>query len=303
MRRVGILQEEEQAKRFSEYLELQGIKNQIEETEEGWPVWVYDEDQVPKAREEFEEFQQNPDAEKFHVEVDLARRFREELSEQTRQLEKAGRRRQQYQRRQELPFARRCPITFSLMAISIVVALMTNLGSQWSPVLDKLLIQKVQITGNSVMWPTGLTAVREGEIWRLVTPIFVHFGILHIAFNLWMVWVLGTPVELIEGSFKMLLLVLTIAIPSNVCQYYYTGPLFGGLSGVLYGLFGFIWIKSRFDPLAGYIMPSDMIFWLLGWFVLCLVGIIPHAANVVHAVGLGVGMVAGFLSAQRSRAA
>ena len=43
-------------------------------------------------------------------------------------------------------------------------------------------------------------------------------------------------------------LVLVIAALSNLGQYFVSGPNFCGISGVVYGLFGYIWMKGRFDP-------------------------------------------------------
>jgi GlpG protein len=139
----------------------------------------------------------------------------------------------------------------------------------------------------------GLRATLTQQPWRLVTPIFIHFGVLHLLFNMFMVSDLGNQVEARRGSWRMLALVLAIAIPSNVAQYLYSNPLFGGLSGVAYGLFGYIWMKSRFDPGSGFYLHQRDVTIMLLWFVLCMVGVIGHVANVVHGVGLAVGMVIG----------
>ena len=92
--------------------------------------------------------------------------------------------------------------------------------------------------------------LKQGEIWRPVTPIFMHFGIIHILFNMMWLKELGTMIEFKNGSLKMLLMVLIIAVVSNVGQDYYKGPYFGGMSGVVYGLFGYIWMKSRYFRLS-----------------------------------------------------
>ena len=77
--------------------------------------------------------------------------------------------------------------------------------------------------------------------------------------------------------------------------------MFGGMSGVVYGLFGYLWIKVIVDPAAGLAMPSSTVFWLLGWFFLCMTARVGPVANVAHAVGLGVGMLAAFLPGQLAR--
>jgi GlpG protein len=84
-----------------------------------------------------------------------------------------------------------------------------------------------------------------------------------------------------------------IAVTSNVAQYM-TGSLrFGGMSGVVYGLFGYIWMKSRYQPGSGFYMPPNTVILMLGWFVLCTTGWIGPVANAAHGVGLVVGAIAG----------
>ena len=62
------------------------------------------------------------------------------------------------------------------------------------------------------------------------------------------------------------------------------------MSGVVYGLFGYIWIKGKFDPRSGLGLPQQTVFMMLGWFVAC-VFIIPNVANWAHGIGLVAGMV------------
>src|SRR5690606_32056072 len=108
----------------------------------------------------------------------------------------------------------------------------------------------------------GLEPIREGQIWRLISPIFVHFGLLHLIFNLYMLSQLGTAIERRRGTAEFGLLVLVTALVSNLAQFALPdvfsvpsaragdGP-FGGMSGVLYGLFGYAWMRSRYDPASG----------------------------------------------------
>ena len=128
-------------------------------------------------------------------------------------------------------------------------------------------------------------------MWRLVTPIFLHFGPLHILFNMLWLRQLGAVLELRRGSRRFLTTVLLIAILSNVAQYLNGGPTFGGMSGVVFGLFGYIWIKSRYAPQDGLYMPPRMVFWMIAMFLFCLSGRLGPVANTAHGVGMMVGMV------------
>ncbi len=109
----------------------------------------------------------------------------------------------------------------------------------------------------------------------------------------------------------MLLLVLVAAVLSNLAQFlvnwdfknglHYANALSGGMSGVVYALLGYVWIRGRFDPSAGIRLPQSLVLFMLGWLVFCMTGILGHIGNSAHAVGLVVGMGCGWIAAQRSK--
>jgi len=105
-------------------------------------------------------------------------------------------------------------------------------------------------------------------------------------------------IENIQGIKIYLLLVLSIAIIPNLCQFWVSGPGFGGMSGVNYGLLGYIWIRGKFDPLSGLRIENYLIVWMMVWFFLGLTGLIGAIANTVHGVGLVVGMAWGYILAR-----
>ena len=94
---------------------------------------------------------------------------------------------------------------------------------------------------------------------------------------------------------KLGLLVVVIGVTSNLGQNYWAGPFFCGMSGVVYGLLGYVWMKSKFDPATGVFLHPNTVAMMLIWFVLCLGRVIPNVANGAHAVGLGLGVLWGFL--------
>jgi GlpG protein len=73
------------------------------------------------------------------------------------------------------------------------------------------------------------------------------------------------------------------------------------MSGIVYGLLGFVWIRGKLDPTVGYELPRQIIVMMMIWFFLGVFGIIPHIANWAHGIGLVVGMAAGFVTAGRWR--
>ena len=140
-----------------------------------------------------------------------------------------------------------------------------------------------------------------GQYWRLVTPAFLHFGWLHIVFNSLWLWELGGKVERVMGHMNMFLLFLVIAMVSNASQFVFGGAgLFGGMSGVVYGLLGFSWVAPLLQP-AWRIQPSPtLMLFMVGWLVLCMVGLVESLgfgaiANAAHLGGLICGAVLGAL--------
>jgi GlpG protein len=140
-----------------------------------------------------------------------------------------------------------------------------------------------------------LVAIRRGQVWRLVTPIFLHFGILHLVFNMFWLRDLGGMIELRRGTWRLALIVLAAAVIPNLAQYFWAGPFFGGMSGVVYALFGYVWIKGRYEPHLGLGVSQETAFIMLAWLVLCMTGWVGDIANAAHVAGLVVGVVIAYL--------
>ena len=130
-------------------------------------------------------------------------------------------------------------ITLTLIAISGFVAIISRLGD--SPdVLQILMISQFS--------HVGLDDVMAGQVWRLITPIFIHFGLMHLVFNMMWVWDLGRLIEVKKGALFYLCFIIVVGVTSNLAQYLMTEhALFGGMSGVVYGLFAYVWIRGRVD--------------------------------------------------------
>ena len=73
------------------------------------------------------------------------------------------------------------------------------------------------------------------------------------------------------------------------------------MSGVVYGLLGYIWIRGKFDPGSGLYLHSSTVIMMLIWFFACLSGYLGQIANTAHTVGLLMGMAWGFVSGLRYR--
>jgi len=145
-----------------------------------------------------------------------------------------------------------------------------------------------------------VSAIWKGQPWRLFTPMFLHFGFIHLAFNMWWLKDLGTAIERVFSPRYLLTFVLAIAAFSDVLEYALSGPTtFGGMSGVVYGLFSFIWIRGRFDPSFPYRMPQQLVTFMLIWLGLGFTGWVGPIANWVHTGGLIAGAAWGWISSRR----
>lgn len=195
---------------------------------------------------------------------------------------------------------REFPVTLVLLLLSIAGYFLVY----WPPLHG--VATWLTFTPFSQMPAAGLPADMQGQYWRWVTPVFLHFSWLHIVFNALWLWELGRKVERVMGRFNMFMLFLAIAVVSNTCQYLFGGAgTFGGMSGVVYGLLGFAWVAPLLQP-RWLIQPSAPIMWfMVGWLVLGLLGVVESVglgsiANAAHVgglvSGLCLGAIFGFLS-------
>ncbi|HLR16740.1 MAG TPA: rhomboid family intramembrane serine protease [Alcanivoracaceae bacterium] len=143
-----------------------------------------------------------------------------------------------------------------------------------------------------LFFPETLNEVAQ-QPWRMITPMLLHFGALHIIFNL-MFWMeLGGVIERFQSSQQLLLVTVVTAAASALAQFFSTGPNFGGLSGVVYGLLGYLWLYGKTNPQAGYGLRREIVIMMLGWLVFCYVVLPDIVANEAHLFGFVSGALLG----------
>jgi GlpG protein len=145
--------------------------------------------------------------------------------------------------------------------------------------------------------PQFLGEVFHGQVWRLFTPIFIHYGLIHILFNMLWFYQLGSMIEARQSSLFLLAFIAVSAALSNSAQYYFDGPGFGGMSGVVYALAGYIWIRGKYDRSSGLFLSTQNVAILVVWLVICYTGAVGPIANAVHLTGLITGMAWGAAAA------
>ncbi len=295
MRPIGRLSDENQAKRFGDFLYAQHIENQVDATADGsWEIWVLDDENVEPAQQALTAFTQQPDDPRFAQAARVAVRQRKQ-DEQAQ----IGKRTRLIDGRMIFysPPVSLGILTIVLIVISVAVTLVTNFGKD-DRFVQPLSIVEHQYESGYVQWNSGLPEIRRGQIWRLFTPMFLHFHFLHLFFN--MLWLrdLGSMIEARKSPWMLLLIVFVIAGASNLAQYLWSGPNFGGMSGVVYGLLGYMWMQGKFNPASQLSLEPQTVTLMIVWFFLCVSGVMGPVANMAHGAGLAVGVAWGFLAAR-----
>lgn len=298
MRCIGLLPNSSQAERFSLYLYNQDIENQVDQNSSGqWEIWVLDEDLVSQAKSLFESYSLNPEDASFTQGARSGQNKKTAL-EQSKIQDRSrmiDARTQITAQTQTMGW-----VTISLIVISIAVSVLTRLGNNEDFILPLQITEHQVVDHQYIRYDTSLPEIRHGQIWRLFTPMFLHFGLLHILFNMLWMRELGSIIESIQGSWYLFILTLSISVVSNLAQFFMSGPGFGGMSGVVFGLIGYMWMHTKFNPGGRIRLSPQTVQFSVIWFILCLTGLVGNIANTVHGVGAAMGIAWGYISAKHA---
>ena len=304
MRRVGAITDLGLAKRFADFLLTRGIVARIDKESEGCGVWIHDEQYVEQSRAELRQFLVDPRSIDYQ---DVEREAEEIRKEAVRRQKQREANLVDVRSRWQTGFNGPFPVTKVFLMLMFVVSLGTFFGENEYAKL--FFIEPFDRVGPStIKWSGSWIEISRGQIWRLITPIFMHGHLIHLLFGLYMFFKFGRLVELRRGTWRFLLLVIVAAVVSNLCEYWIAdfrmwpegivrpSPAFLGLSGVLYALFGYAWIRGRIDPSSGLTLHPQTVFVLMLWLIICFFGFMP-IANIAHASGLLTGMAFGYAPA------
>jgi rhomboid protease GluP len=176
-------------------------------------------------------------------------------------------------------WTRRATVTYVLFGLNILIfALMTLSGGS---------------TNESTLMAFGVKSnlhIDNGEIWRMVTPVFIHIGLLHIFFNSYAIWIVGPQVEKLYGGARFTIIYIVTGIAGVAGSYWYhPESISAGASGALFGLFGALLVfgfryRSSIPPMfqkavGKGVFPVIAINLVIGY-------VIPGIDNSAHVAGL-----------------
>lgn len=256
---------------FSDYLKSVQIANTIEVEPDRFAIIINHPEDIDRARTELDGFIANPnDPRYWQASWQTGQVIKEPITDNGLGFADIGRN----------LWNRSGVVTLAISVIVILVYL--ALLVEGKPVFEAL------------NYPEDIKATHQ--YWRLLTPVFLHFGALHIIFNLIWWWDLAGLIERTQSKMQLLGVFLATALLSNFAQSLSYGNGFGGLSGVVYGLLGYIWLYPLVNPRVGFRLRPAIVIFMVGWLLLGYSGILDDVfgkmANTAHLTGLltGVGL-------------
>jgi GlpG protein len=296
LRQIGTLPKNLDPKALADHLLSLGMKTRIDDRPEGWHIWIYNEDHIQQARDELESYLRQPDDPRYRAATQTA----EAIRRNEKQLEKKFQK--NYRDSSDVwgyPSFRQRPLSTCLLVACVIIFILQNLsgGSRFT---ERLLFTTFTMDAQGQVHDRGLADIKRGEVWRLVTPALMHGSPIHLVFNLLMFRLLATLVEVRRGTLRLAVLVLVSAAVSDYGQYLWMERMddvapFLGLSGVVYALFGYVWMKGVYQPEQQMAVHPKSVNVMLLWLVLCMTGMVGPVANAAHFVGLAVGVAFGLM--------
>lgn len=315
MRRIGFLENSQDASRFCDYLISQRIHAKAESSDDpanpAVSIWVKEEQKVAEAKRWLEQFQADPGDPRFDASKEAEAVLRAEAEENARRLKNIAK----VSHRSvgggvtggggRAPG--RVPVTIVAIAICIVVGLLTGFGrptirkdpmgrpvaSSEFKIFDAMRFQSFE---DAIESRSAFASIQKGEVWRVFTPAILHGSMGHLAMNMMALFFLGSVIERLHGGGWLAVMLISIAVFANLVQVFWPeanngGPNAVGASGATYGLFGFFMIRPHFQPMYPVALPPMFLVTGLGFLVLGVLMVVPGLANGAHVGGLAGGMI------------
>jgi len=316
MRRIGLVEKSSHAARFCDYLVTLGIHASSEPSSssaesnaaesERREIWVKDERRVDEAKVALDAFLLEPDEARYLSSSADAAKLRVQEEEANRRRLKNV----QPVRHRSLPglgagSSQRPVVVLAMVAICVIAGLLTNFGNprinrtqrgQAMPTTETKVFAAMTFRSPEDARSTNpFATILKGEVWRLVTPAFLHGNLLHLAMNMIAIFALGGAIERVQGRATIALLLFVTAIAGTVVQALWPewnngGPGGIGASGAAYGLIGYIWVRPYYDPDFQIQIPPSYLVLSMLFLLLGIAGVIHGIANGAHVGGLACGI-------------
>lgn len=309
MRCLGEIDGRQNAERLVAHLLTNDVSTHIESAgadSDRWELWVREEDRLNFAVTELQTFKADPNHDRYAGVVDKAKQIL--LAQKQLRVEAAKniQKMDMVVRPGMLGGGRLPPLTLTLLILCIVLGLISQFGdlsegNTWGIAV----MRHLSFVDLPLFLETEdpLANIRLGQVWRIITPIFLHGGAIHLAMNMFGLVIFGRLIERLMGTPRFAVFVLALAILPNLLQGLMPSslggnPLFVGISGVVYGFVGYVWIRDRLNPNFGISIPMPFIVIMVGMMVVGLSGAVEgwNLADLCHLGGMLVGGLVGFAS-------
>lgn len=118
-------------------------------------------------------------------------------------------------------------VSYALIAINALIWLITYFYGKM-----------YDVNANMIFGAKFNPLIMEGQYWRLITPIFLHGGLLHLAVNSYSLYAVGPTVEKLYGPARIAVIYLVAGIMGNVASFIFSINPSVGASGAIFGLLG-----------------------------------------------------------------
>ncbi|GHA43505.1 rhomboid family intramembrane serine protease GlpG [Photobacterium aphoticum] len=277
MYRLAGLSNPRQAQAFIDYMASRNIALSLAPEPEGmFAIWLHDAQDLVEAEAELNLFLANPFDEKYQAaswqvaESRTARFAYRNPSLINMVKQQAG------------------PFTLTILVAALGIAVLWFLGFQ-------------QFLFDWLHFP--FMDGDQWQVWRFFSHTLLHFSVIHVVFNCLWWWILGGQLEQHGSSSKLVQVFLLSALISGFAQFWFVGPNFGGLSGVVYALMGYLWWMGWLAPERNLSLPNSYAAFMLVWLVLGFADVLGMSvANMAHLFGLLTGCGLALFDAKLGRA-
>lgn len=257
MELLGQLHNERACKAFTDYLSVHQIDCKVEILGKTLSIYVAEED-LEQADEFFQEFVSNPNQEKY---LQASWQLNEPVSGKTQSLGLSK------------IWHANGPFTKLITLLCVGIYCLSVMGY-------------FEAIFTSLSFSTQLD-----QFYRLFTPAIMHLSAIHLAFNMSWWWYLGGKIENHLSLYLLVAITVITGVASNVTQALVVDSNFAGLSGVNYGLAGFVWLYGKMNNDSNVNLPNNIFGFLMVWMILGFADILPIGmANWAHLFGLLTGL-------------